>query len=90
MFLPLSAPHGCKQGSAVKVTLCHVVRFASFEVEGMNNRSTSAGQKTDLQMALDLIDEHLGQFYLITILRNCQPENHGYPILRPRWYAAWA
>ena len=65
------------------------------KVEGMTNRSSTAGQicsnddgRNDLEKALDYIRSELGECYDMSVLRNQSPVNYGFPMLRPRWYAA--
>ena len=71
------------------------------EVESMNNRkssnndvtedgmaaATDEGVKNDLEKALAYVEAELGDLYSIAIFRKQIPTSHGFPILRPRWYA---
>lgn len=61
-------------------------------VEGMTNRSSGnaaepGNPKNDLDKALEYINQKLANSYMISILRNQTPLSHGYPMMRPRWYA---
>ena len=58
----------------------------------MTNRSSGTQNeeetKNDLEKALQYIDKQVSDLYLISIFRNQSPVAHGYPMMRPRWYAS--
>lgn len=72
------------------------------EVESMNNRKSTnqdasaetamepvsdEAAQNDLDKALAYVEDQLGDLYSIAVFRKQIPTSHGFPILRPRWYA---
>ena len=68
-------------------------------VESMTSRKSSnqepvndakgdaKSDKNDLEKALAYVSEMLGDMYSIAVFRKQAPTKHGFPMMRPRWYA---
>ena len=50
-------------------------------------KGDAKSDKNDLEKALAYVSEMLGDMYSIAVFRKQAPTKHGFPMMRPRWYA---
>jgi len=62
-------------------------RKSSASAWGVSETSASSTQN-DLEKVIEILRSKLGSLYAIHVFRKCSPMQHGFPVLRPRWYVA--